>query len=73
MTKIRRLQGTGKSVYNPRDPNGNNACEQTIVFGVDEIRINGHYQYASILTAIHEDLVVAMGMIKAKGNTTPGP
>ena len=49
MTEIRRLQGTGKSVYNPRwrDTNGNNAYEQTIVFGVDEIRINGHYQHQS--------------------------
>ena len=74
MTEIRRLQGKGKSVYNPRwrDLNGNNAYEQTIVFGVDEIRINGHYQHTSILTAIHEDLAVAMGMIKAKGNTTLG-
>ena len=36
MTEIRRLQGTGKSVYNPRwrDPNGNKAYEQTIVFGL---------------------------------------
>ena len=48
--EIRRLQGTGKSVYNPRwrDPNGNKAYEQTIVFGVDEIIINGHYQHASL-------------------------
>ena len=75
MTEIRRLQGTGNSVYNPRwrDPNGNKAYEQTIVFGVDEIIINGHYQHASIFTAIHEDLAVAMGIIKAKGNATPGP
>ena len=43
-------QSTGKGVYNPRlrDPNGMKAYEQTIVFGVDEIRINGHYQYTSI-------------------------
>ena len=75
MTEIRRLQGTGKSVYNPRwrDPNGTKAYEQTIAFGVDEIRINGHFQHASIFTAIHEELAVAMGIIKAKGNATPGP
>ena len=75
MTEIRRLQGTGKSVYNPRwrDPNGNNAYGQTIVFGVDEIIINGHYQHPIIFTAIHEELAVAMGIIKAKGNATPGP
>ena len=75
MTEIRRIQDTGKSVFNPRwrDPNGTKAYEQTIVFGVDEIRINGHYQYQSTFTAIHEDLAVAMGIIKAKGNATPGP
>ena len=73
--EIRRHQGTGKSVYNPRwrDPNGNNAYKQTIVFGVNEIRVNGHFQHQSIFTAILEDLVVAMGIVKAKGNTTPGP
>ena len=43
------------------------------MFSVDEIRINGHYQHQSIYKAIHEDLAVAMGIIKAKGNTTPGP
>ena len=75
MTEIRRLQGAGKSVYNPRwrDPNGAKACEQTIVFGVDEIRINGHFQHQSIFTAVHEDLAVAIGIIKAKGNATSGP
>ena len=74
-TEVRRIQGTGKSAYNPRwrDPNGTKAYEQTIVFGVDEIRINGHFQHASIFTAIHEELAVAMGIIKAKGDTTPGP
>ena len=56
-TEIRRLEGTGKSVYNPRWRDTNkSAYEQTIVFGVDEIRINGHYQHQSIYTAIHEDL-----------------
>ena len=73
-TDIRRLEGTGKSVYNPRWRDTNkDAYEQTIVFGVDEIRINGHYQHQSIFTAIHEELAVAMGIIKAKGDTTPGP
>ena len=73
-TEIRRLEGTGKSVYNPRwRATNKDAYEQTIVFGVDEIRINGHYQHQSIYTAIHEDLAVAMGIIKAKGNTTHGP
>ena len=63
MTEIRRLQGTGRSVHNPkwRDTNGHKAYEQTIVFGVDEIVINGHYQHASIFTAIHEE------------STPPGP
>ena len=61
-------------MYNPRWRDSNkNAYEQTIVFGVDEIRINGHFQHQSIFTAIHEDLAVAMGIIKAKGNTTQGP
>ena len=73
-TEIQRLEGTGKSVYNPRWRDTNkNAYEQTIVFGVDEIRINGHYQHQSIFTAIHEDLAVAMGIINKKGDTTPGP
>ena len=68
------LEGTGKSVYNPRWRDTNkDAYEQTIVFGVDEIRINGHYQHQNIFTAIHEELAVAMGIIKAKGDTTPGP
>ena len=39
----------------------------------DEIIINGHYQHPIIFTAIHEELAVAMGIIKAKGNATPGP
>ena len=43
------------------------------MFGVDEIRINGHYQHQSIFTTIHEDLAVAMGIINKKGDTTPGP
>ena len=75
MTEIRRLQGTGKSVYNLRwrHPNGTKAYEQTIAFGVDEICINVHFQHASIFTAIHEELAVAMGIIKAKDNATPGP
>ena len=73
-TEIRRLQGTGKSVYNPRWRDTNkDAYEQTIVFGVDEIRINGHYQHQNIYTAIHEDLALAMGIINKKGDTTPGP
>ena len=74
-TEIRRLEGTGKSVYNPRWRDTNkSAYEQTIVFGVKfEIRINGHYQHQNIYTAIHEDLAVAMGIIKAKGDTTQGP
>ena len=73
-TEIRRLEGTGRSVYNPRWRNTNKSVyKQTSVFGVDEIRINGHYQHQSIFTAIHEELAVAMGIIKAKGNTTPGP
>ena len=73
-TEIRRLEGTGKSVYNPRwRDTSKSAYEQPIVFGVDDIRINGHYQHQSIYTANHEDLAVAMGIIKAKGNTTPGP
>ena len=73
-TEIRRLKGTGKSVYNPRWRDTNkNAYEQTIVFGVDEIHINVHFHHQSIFTAIHEDLAVAMGIIKANGNTTPGP
>ena len=73
-TEIRRLEGTGKSVYNPRWRDTNkDAYEQTIVFGVDEIRINGHYQHQSIFTAIHEELAVAMGIINKKGDTTPGP
>ena len=62
-------------MYNPRwrDPNGTKEYEQTIAFGVDEIRINGHYQHQSIFTAIHEELALAMGIIKAKGSATPGP
>ena len=74
-TEVRRILATGKGVYNPkwRDHNGNKAYEQTIVFGVDEIRINGNDQHKSIFTAIHEELAVAMGIIKAKGDTTPGP
>ena len=73
-TEIRRLESTDKSVYNPRWRDTNkSAYEQTIVFGVDEIRINGHYQHQSIFTAIHEDLAVAMGIINKKGDTTPGP
>ena len=73
-TEIRQIEGTGKSVYKSRWRDTNkNAYEQTIVSGVDEIRINGHFQHQSIITAIHEDLAVAMGIIKAKGNTTPGP
>ena len=74
-TEVRRLQDTGKGVYNPRwrDPNGSKPYEQTIVFGVDEIRINGLFQHLSIFTAIHEELAVAMGIIKGKGYTTPEP
>ena len=73
-TEIERIEGTGKGVYNPRWRAANkNAYEQTIAFGVDEIRINGHYQHQSIFTAIHEELAVAMGIINKKGDTTPGP
>ena len=74
-TEIQRIKDSGKGVYNPRwiDPNGSVEYEQTIVFGVDEIRINSHFQHASIFTAIQEELAAAMGIIKAKGDTTPGP
>lgn len=74
-TEVRKIQGTCKNVYNPRwrDPNGSRAYEQTIAFGEDEIRINGHFQHVSIFTAIYEDLAVAMGIIKNKGDATPGP
>ena len=67
--------GHGQGGVQPiwRDPNGTKAYEQTIVFGVDEIRINGNFQHASIFTAIHEELAAAMGIIKAKADTTPGP
>ena len=74
-TKVRHILATGKGVYNPRwrDPNVTKAYEQNIVFGVDEIRIKDHYQNTCIFTAVHEDLAVAMGIIKAKSDTTPGP
>ena len=65
-TEVRKIQGTGKSVYNPRwrDPN-KKAYKQTIVFG--------HFQHASIFTAIHAELAVAMGIIKTKTDGTSGP
>ena len=73
-TEVRKIISSGKSVYNPRWRHPDKqAYEQTIAFGLDEIRINGHYPNTTIFTAIHEDLAVAMGIIKAKSNATPGP
>ena len=71
--KFRRLLGNSKTVFNPRWRHPDKqAYEQTIEFGVDEIRINGHFQNTTIFTAIPEDLAVAMGIIKAKSDATPG-
>ena len=73
-TEIRRLEGTGKSVSTIRDEEtpirmrtNRPSCSVWTKFAK-----NGHFQHQSIFTAIHEELAVAMGIIKAKGDYHTG-
>ena len=76
-TEMQKIISGGKTVFNSRWRHTANSktepYEQTLVFGVDELRINGNYQNSYIYTAIHADLAAAMGIIKTNKDATPGP
>ena len=55
---------TGNNSIHQKHARWENSYEQTIVFGVDEIRINGHYQSTGKFTAIHKDLVARAVSLK---------
>ena len=77
-TKIQALKRGGKSVFNPRWRHKDGEMdgqpyEQTLVLGVDDLRITGNYPNPYIYTALHWDLAIALGLVQGQSDATPGP